>query len=73
MCNKFSAIQKKLALRLKERRCELCISQENLSFEVGIDRTYLSQIERGISNPSLKIICAIAEVLKVEVTDLLKM
>jgi len=51
---------------------ELGISQETMALEAGIDRTYASQIERGISNPSLRVICSLAEVLKVEPTDLLK-
>ena len=38
-----------------------------------IHKPYASQIERGISNPSLRVICALAEVLKVEPTDLLKL
>lgn len=64
--------QKNLAERVKTLRLELGISQENMALEAGIDRTYASQIERGISNPSLRVICAVAEVLKVEPTDLLK-
>jgi transcriptional regulator with XRE-family HTH domain len=64
--------QKHLAERVKTLRTELGISQESMALEAGIDRTYASQIERGISNPSLRVICALAEVLKVEPTDLLK-
>ena len=64
--------QKNLAERVKTLRLELGISQEHMALEAGIDRTYASQIERGISNPSLRVICAVAEVLKVETTDLLK-
>ena len=64
--------QKNLAERVKTLRMELGISQESMALEAGIDRTYASQIERGISNPSLRVICLLAEVLKVEPTDLLK-
>jgi DNA-binding XRE family transcriptional regulator len=63
--------QLNLAERVKTLRLELGISQEALALEAGIDRTYASQIERGISNPSLRVICAVAEVLKVEPTELL--
>ena len=31
-----------------------------MASEAGIDRTYASQIERGVNNPSLRVICAIA-------------
>ncbi len=42
-----------------------------MALEAEIDRTYASQIERGIGNPSLKVICAIAAVLAVHPTQLL--
>jgi len=64
--------QKSLAIRVKTLRMGLGLSQEAMALEAGIDRTYASQIERGIGNPSLRVICSIAEVLKVEPTDLLK-
>lgn len=63
--------QKTLALRVKTLRKELGLSQEAMALEAGIDRTYASQIERGVSNPSLRVICAIAEILGVEPIDLL--
>ena len=47
------------------------LSQEGLAHEAGIDRTYASQIERGIGNPSLRVICAIAQVLGVAPKDLI--
>jgi transcriptional regulator with XRE-family HTH domain len=65
--------QKNLAERVKTLRMELGISQENMALEAGIDRTYASQIERGISNPSLRVICAVAEVLSVEPAELLSL
>ena len=64
--------QQTLAIRVKTLRMGLGLSQEAMALEAGIDRTYASQIERGIGNPSLRVICSIAEVLKVEPTDLLK-
>jgi transcriptional regulator with XRE-family HTH domain len=49
----------------------LGLSQEAMALEAGIDRTYASQIERGVSNPSLRVICAVAKILGVEPVDLL--
>jgi len=49
----------------------LGLSQEAMALEAGIDRTYASQIERGIGNPSLRVICAVAEILGVEPAELL--
>ncbi len=48
------------------------VSQEKFGFEVGLDRTYISGIERGIRNPSLKNIVKIAQALGVKPGDLLR-
>ena len=63
--------QKTLATRVKTLRIGLGMSQETMALEAGIDRTYASQIERGVSNPSLRVICAVAEILGVDPVDLL--
>ena len=47
------------------------ISQEELAFRAGIDRTYASQIERAIANPSLGITCSVADALGCTLIDLL--
>lgn len=47
-----------LATNIKTRRKELGITQEALALDAGIDRTYISQIERGISVRADKIIVA---------------
>ena len=46
-------------------------SQEKFGFEVGLDRTYISGIERGVRNPSLKNIVRIAQALGVTPAKLL--
>lgn len=48
------------------------LSQEKFGFEVGLDRTYISGIERGIRNPSLKNIVKIAQALGVTPAKLLQ-
>jgi transcriptional regulator with XRE-family HTH domain len=55
--------QKLLAVNVKRLRLAQGITQEELAFLADIDRTYASQIERAIANPSLGIICAIADAL----------
>lgn len=60
-----------LASNVKTRRKQLGITQEILALDAGIDRTYISQIERGISNPSLLVLVKVAEILDVEVVELL--
>jgi transcriptional regulator with XRE-family HTH domain len=55
--------QKLLAVNVKRLRLAKGITQEELAFLADIDRTYASQIERAIANPSLGIICAVADAL----------
>lgn len=61
-----------LAANLRKLRLKRGISQEGLALEAGVDRTFVSQIERGIGNPSLRILCLLAEQLEVDVAVLLK-
>jgi transcriptional regulator with XRE-family HTH domain len=49
------------AFRLLRERLE--ISQEELAFRAELDRTYVSGIERGRRNPSLKSMQRVAAVL----------
>ncbi len=65
MQNQFANQKKLLALNVRGLRQGRGLSQEAMALEAEIDRTYASQIERGVGNPSLKVICALAEVLKV--------
>ncbi|MBU4348184.1 helix-turn-helix domain-containing protein [Patescibacteria group bacterium] len=44
---------KKFGKQIKKARQEADISQEELADLVGINRTYMSRIERGISNPPI--------------------
>ena len=67
----FDKRRKTLAARVRALRIERGYSQEAMAHEVGIDRTYQSQIERGVGNPSLRVLCSIAAVLKVDLVDLL--
>ncbi|AXG49161.1 helix-turn-helix domain-containing protein [Photorhabdus laumondii subsp. laumondii] len=46
------------------------MSQEAFADKCGIDRTYISGIERGVRNPTLEIINIIASGLQIELTDL---
>lgn len=50
---------------IKRLRKERGMSQEDLAFESGLHRTYISGIERGIRNVGLDNIGVIAEALGV--------
>ena len=64
-------IRKLLGLRIKEIRQKKKMSQEELSFESELHRTYISDIERGNRNVSIKNIEKIAKALKVTLKDIM--
>lgn len=68
---KSSQIQQKFGAKIREARVKAGISQEELGFRTGLDRTYISGIERGVRNPSLKNIGRIAKALKIKASELL--
>jgi transcriptional regulator with XRE-family HTH domain len=45
-------------------------SQEELGARCNIDRTYVSGVERGVRNPTLTVIAALAAGLRVSVAEL---
>ena len=55
---------------IRQLRYQRSYKQERLALECGIHATYLSGIERGIRNPSLKIIRGLARGLGVAVSEL---
>jgi len=64
--------ESKLGKAMKELRQEKGFSQEVLSFETELHRTYISSVERGCRNISLANIIAIAKALGVSASELLK-
>ena len=71
MARDFDALRRVLGTNVRELRRQSGLSQEVLAFEADIDRTYVSQIERAVINPSLLILYKVAKVLRVSVADLL--
>ncbi len=61
-----------LALQVKVARKARKLNQEELADLAEVDRTYVSQIERAVNNPSLLVIFKVATALGVEVADLLR-
>lgn len=64
-------VQKVLAARIKTLRKAAGLSQESLAHEADIDRTYVSQLERAMVNPSLSVLVRVSNVLDVSVSQLL--
>ncbi len=63
-------IKKQFGNRVRLLRKKLNLSQEELGFQTGLDRTYISGIERGFRNPSLVNINKLAKALKVDLKTL---
>lgn len=61
-----------LAANIKRLRKERGMSQEDLAFESGLHRTYISGIERSIRNVGLDNIGTLAAALRVEPNELLR-
>lgn len=68
----FDQLRQTLAANVRKARRSRKVSQEQLAFDAEIDRTYVSQIERSVINPSLLVLHKVAIALGVTVLDLLK-
>lgn len=55
---------------LKNIRKEQKVSQEELAFRSNLDRTYISMLERGIHQPTLNSLLAIAAALDMKAAEL---
>lgn len=64
------SIKKVFGNRVRELRIGMGLSQEAFADKCGIDRTYISGIERGVRNPTLVVIYAIAEGLEIDLSHL---
>jgi len=64
---------KALAHAVKERRKELGISQEDLSYNAGFARGYLGDIERAARSVSIKSLTKVARALGLSASALLKL
>lgn len=50
---------------MRRHRKAMGISQEKLALECELDRTYISLLERGLRNPSLRVMFIVAAYLNV--------
>ena len=58
-----------IIFQIREKRR---LTQEQLALLCDIDRSYLSKIEKGKTNPSVKILNKICRVFKIKVCNLLR-
>jgi transcriptional regulator with XRE-family HTH domain len=75
MVNKYTDEEKKflreIGCRIRELRTKAGLSQEKLSFDCDLDRTYIGSVERGERNISAINLGKIAKALKIKLIDLL--
>ena len=63
---------KKLGINLKKIRVGKNITQSDLADVLGVDKSFVSNIENGKNNPTLSTISSLAKALEVSVDELFK-
>lgn len=66
------SIQSEFGKRIRELRLKKGLSQESFADLCNLDRTYISGIERGVRNVSLRNIEVIARALGLDISELFK-
>lgn len=57
---------------LRAKRKEAGLSQEKLALDVGLERTFISMLERGQRQPTLTTLLKIAPALRCSAADLVR-
>ena len=65
-------IREVFARNLRRHRQKKGLSQEALAHEAGVDRTYISALERSVYGASIDMIDKLAKVLEIEPSALLE-
>lgn len=63
---------RELGMRIRYLREQRKMTLEDLSFEAEINKNYLSDLERGNRNPTVKILSKIAYALNITLEELFK-
>lgn len=72
MGRSLGTVLRDLGANVREARERAGLSQEALALAADVDRTYVSQIERGIGNPSVGVLIRLAASLSIDVQELLR-
>lgn len=59
-------------LAIRKARSTLSYTQQQLALAAGLDRSYLSELERGIRNPTLTIQYRLATALGVRLSEIIR-
>jgi len=65
-------LERAFGFTLRRLRQDRGLSQENLGFESGYHRTYISLLERGQKSPSLQTIFTLSKALKIEPNEMIR-
>lgn len=71
MAPRIKSLEIAFGRRLRLKRKDHALSQEDLAHICGLHRTYVSQLERGIKSPSLTTIYALAAALDEDAGNLI--
>ncbi|MDD3182592.1 MAG: helix-turn-helix transcriptional regulator [Alphaproteobacteria bacterium] len=58
-----------MARNLRKLRVREKLSQEALAVDAGIDRTYVSRLERGLENPTVSVLSRLAKALNAKIDE----
>ena len=71
MTQDYEQLRLQLAENIRLIRRVKNLTQEQLALMAEVDRTYVSQIERGVGNPSLLVLCKLANIFEITTDQLL--
>ncbi|WP_085811416.1 helix-turn-helix domain-containing protein [Sphingomonas sp. TZW2008] len=63
-------VRQRLGMNVRRLRKAKGLAQEKFALEFGMDRTYVSGIERGTRNPTITVVQRLADALDVPVAEL---
>ncbi len=66
-------VRLRLGANVRRLRKETGLSQEKFALEHGLDRTYVSGIERGARNPTITVVERLAKALDVDIEELFRL
>jgi len=61
-----------LGRNVRKQRQARGLSQEELALEAGMKRSYLSEMERGLRNPTVRALGRLADALEIDPIELLR-
>lgn len=64
---------KTLGRAVRKARTEMGLTQEAFGYKAGLDRTYVSGIERGVRNPTVLVLHQVADALEMPLSELVRL